>query len=87
VIVPRIHSRRAMLAAAALPTLVILAIGAGTAEAAGPVGFAATGRPGSTWPSFSGGHRASALSLVAPRPLGDRDLASRHHCAFWDAVQ
>ena len=36
-IVPRIHSRRAMLAAAALATLVILAIGAGTAEAAGPV--------------------------------------------------
>ena len=46
-------------------------------------GFAATGRPGSTWPSFGGPGRAAVLSLVTPRPYIDRDAATRHHCAFW----
>jgi para-nitrobenzyl esterase len=53
-------------------------------------GFAATGRPGSTsvpWPSFGGADRAPVLSLVAPRPSIERDVASRHHCAFWGAAQ
>jgi len=53
--------------------------------------FAATGRPGSTsvvtWPSFGGADRAPVLSLVTPRPYIDRDVASRHHCAFWGAGQ
>jgi carboxylesterase type B len=51
-------------------------------------GFAATGRPGSTsvpWPSFGGADRAPVLSLVTPRPSIGRDVASRHHCAFWGA--
>ena len=49
--------------------------------------FAATGRPGSTWPSFGGADRAPVLSLVTPRPFIDRDVASRHHCASWGARQ
>jgi para-nitrobenzyl esterase len=50
--------------------------------------FAATGDPGSTanvaWPSFGGADPAPVLSLLTPVPSIDRDLASRHHCSFWD---
>jgi para-nitrobenzyl esterase len=51
--------------------------------------FAAQGFPSSVgqppWPGF-GSHSQQMISLVPPRPQGETDFATVHHCAFWASV-